>query len=81
MARSFLDWGIPVSKKNIQPGDIVVFPRGDQDWKGHVGFYIKTQIVDGKEYYYILGGNQKNKVSLELYRSNRALDIRRQSSI
>lgn len=78
-ARAYLDWGQEVSKKDIQPGDIVVFPRGNQGWQGHVGFYIKTQIVNGVEYYYILGGNQSNKVSLELYRANRALGIRRQA--
>lgn len=80
-ARAYLDWGQAVSKKDIEPGDIVVFPRGNEGWQGHVGFYIRTQVIDGIEYYYILGGNQNNRVSLELYRSNRALGIRRQTSI
>ena len=80
-ARAFLDWGQKVSKKDVQPGDIVVFPRGNEGWQGHVGFYIKTQIVNDVEYYYILGGNQSSKVSLELYRSNRVLGIRRQTVI
>jgi len=78
-ARAYLDWGQAVSKKDIEPGDIVVFPRGNEGWQGHVGFYVRTQIVNGVEYYYILGGNQNNKVSLELYRASRALGIRRQS--
>ena len=80
-ARAFLDWGQRVHKDNIQPGDIVVFPRGNQGWQGHVGFYLKTQIVNGVEYYLILGGNQSNKVSIVTYRSNRALGIRRQATI
>ena len=80
-ARAFLDWGQRVSKENIKPGDIVVFPRGNSSWQGHVGFYLKTQIVNGVEYYLILGGNQSNKVSIVTYRSNRALGIRRQVTI
>ena len=80
-ARAFLDWGQRVSKENIKPGDIVVFPRGNSSWQGHVGFYLKTQIVNGVEYYLILGGNQSNKVSIVTYRSNRALGIRRQGTI
>jgi uncharacterized protein (TIGR02594 family) len=77
-ARSFLQWGEEV--KEPQPGDIIVFPRGKVAWQGHVGFYIKSQTIDGIEYYYILGGNQSNKVSIDLYRASRALSIRRHSS-
>jgi hypothetical protein len=61
-------------------GDIVVFPRGDQGWQGHVGFYVKEQVIDDKLYYYILGGNQKNKVSVELYPADKAIGIRRHNS-
>ena len=78
-AKSFLNWGMSV--KTPEPGDIVVFPRGNVDWQGHVGFYLRSQIIDGKEYYYILGGNQNNRVSIELFRSNRAISIRRQYPI
>ena len=76
-ARAFLDWGQKVSKEDILPGDIVVFPRGNQGWQGHVGFYLKTQVINGVEYYLILGGNQSNKVSIVPYRANKALGIRR----
>jgi uncharacterized protein (TIGR02594 family) len=77
MARSFLKWGQPVIKEDIQPGDLVIFPRGNQGWQGHVGFYLQTLVKDGIEYYLILGGNQSNKVSIELFRASKALDIRR----
>lgn len=80
-ARAFLDWGVSISKENIQAGDLVVFPRGNQGWQGHVGFYIRSININGVEYYYILGGNQSNKVSIELYRASRALGVRRQSVI
>ena len=78
-ARSFLKWGTEVVEP--QPGDIIVFPRGTSSWQGHVGFYLKTQIVNGVEYYLILGGNQSNKVSIVPYRSKYALGIRRHLSI
>ena len=75
VARSFLDWGKKVDKPKL--GDIVVFPRGSQGWQGHVGFYVKEQTIDGVLYYYILGGNQKNSVRVDLYRADKALGIRR----
>ena len=78
-ARAFLDWGETISKENIYPGDIVIFPRGDQGWQGHVGFYIGTETVNGIDFYRILGGNQNNKVSIELYPVKSALGIRRYS--
>jgi uncharacterized protein (TIGR02594 family) len=74
-ARSFLDWGEKVDKPEM--GDIVVFPRGNQGWQGHVGFYVKEQMIDGVLYYYILGGNQNNSVRVDLYRADKALGIRR----
>jgi len=74
-ARSFLDWGEPVDVP--QYGDVVVFPRGSQGWQGHVGFYLKTQQINGIDYYIILGGNQNNSVSYELYPAYRAIGIRR----
>ena len=58
-------------------GDLVIFPRGNSDWKGHVGFYLSSIKQDGKEYYRILGGNQNNAVSIDLYPAKKALGIRR----
>lgn len=75
LARSFLQWGYEVDQP--QYGDIVVFPRGNQGWQGHVGFYISSVNVRGVEYYIILGGNQDNSVSYEYYRASRAIGIRR----
>ena len=78
-ARAFLDWGNKVNKEDVQPGDIVIFPRGNQGWQGHVGFYISTIELDGIEYYNILGGNQDDQVSIDRYRSSTVLGIRRNS--
>lgn len=79
MARSFTDWGTPVDHKEQEPepGDVVIFPRGRQSWQGHVGFYVDTVTVDGKEYWQILGGNQGNAVSVDLYVPSRAIAVRR----
>lgn len=74
-ARAFLDWGEKVETPEM--GDIVVFPRGNEGWQGHVGFYVKQQEIDGVLYYYILGGNQKNAVRVDLYEANKAIGIRR----
>ena len=76
-ARAFLEWGYSVPPSDIQRGDLVVFPRGNQGWQGHVGFYIASKLVNHKEYYVILGGNQSNQVSYELYKASDALGIRR----
>ena len=77
MARSFLYWGDSVKEPEV--GDIVVFPRGDQGWQGHVGFYVMTS-ADGK-YYYILGGNQDDQVSILRFSASSALDIRRNNNL
>lgn len=76
-ARGFLSWGESVTRVDIRRGDIVVFPRGRTGWQGHVGFYVETQIIDGEEYWVILGGNQENAVRYDLYPANRSIGIRR----
>lgn len=75
-ARSFLQWGVGVAEP--QRGDIIVFPRGEYQWQGHVGFYVDTVYEDHLKYYLILGGNQNNSVSVEMYLAKSALSIRRQ---
>ena len=72
-ARSFTYWGERVWEPRI--GDIVIFPRGNQGWQGHVGFYIETRVIDDIDYYVILGGNQNNAVTYELYPAYRALKL------
>ena len=80
MARSFLTWGDKIEPEYIQPGDVVVFPRGDQGWQGHVGFYIGTLEQNGVEYYLILGGNQSNEVNMDYFPAKSALGIRRNNN-
>lgn len=78
-ARSFLQWGEEV-KEGPRKGDILVFTRGDSEWKGHVGFYVSHKLVDGKVYFSVLGGNQSNSVSIASYPASRLLSIRRLSN-
>jgi uncharacterized protein (TIGR02594 family) len=77
LARSFLSWGVGVDRSDIQTGDVVVFPRGRLGWQGHVGFYVDTVWIDSVEYWRILGGNQSNSVSVDLYPADRVISIRR----
>ena len=81
LARSFLNWGTRVDRHDVQRGDVVVFPRGNQGWKGHVGFYVETQTHNGKDYWVILGGNQDNQVRYDLYNPARAIDVRRYKTL
>lgn len=76
MARSFLFWGDRVTGEP-QQGDIVVFERGNRGWQGHVAFYVSKTVSDGKVYYNVLGGNQNDKVSIDVYPATKVLDIRR----
>lgn len=76
-ARSFLLWGERVAPVDIRRGDVVVFPRGNSSWQGHVGFYVETRIKDGQEYWVILGGNQENQVRYDLYSPAYAIGVRR----
>lgn len=77
MAKSFLTWGDKVNSQDIKKGDLVIFPRGNQGWQGHVGFYIATLRSNGTEKYVILGGNQDKSVNYSIYPAQRAIGIRR----
>lgn len=74
-ARSFLRWGEKVTDP-IQ-GDILIFKRGNSGWQGHVAFYVSSTTLDGKLYYYVLGGNQEDEVSVDMYPASKLLGIRR----
>ena len=74
-ARSFLRWGEEVEEP--KQGDVLVFERGNSSWQGHVAFYVDEKIIDNKLYYSVLGGNQDDKVSVDLYPASKLLSIRR----
>jgi uncharacterized protein (TIGR02594 family) len=70
-ARSWLHWAREVHE--VELGCIAVFQRGVNPNQGHVGFALGTtpkgQII-------LLGGNQGNEVSVELYDRGRLLGLR-----
>lgn len=71
-ARSWLKVGCATSSPQI--GDVVVFWRESIDsWKGHVGLYIR----EDEKNIWVLGGNQKNQVSIAPYPKSRLLGYRR----
>jgi uncharacterized protein (TIGR02594 family) len=74
-ARSFLRWGQRVREPQV--GDLVIFPRGTEDWQGHVGFYYGSEYRNGRRFYQILGGNQNNAVTIQLFPARSAISIRR----
>lgn len=75
LARGFLSWGQEVDTPI--KGDIVVLKRSDQGWTGHVAFFYDKTLINGKEYYILLGGNQGDKVSLEAFPIKDVISIRR----
>lgn len=73
-ARSYLDWGKSVDLADAEPGDMVIFSRGDPSgWQGHVGFYVRNAGAHIE----VLGGNQSNSVSVARYPKSRLLGVRR----
>lgn len=72
-ARSFLKYGSAVD--DPQKGDIVVMSRGNDQSKGHVGFFAGPGDTPGT--IKILGGNQGNKVSIAEYPASSVLGYRR----
>lgn len=74
-ARSFLTWGKEILPDEIQEGDIIVMSRTSDPTKGHVGFFAGwTEDMLG---YRLLGGNQLNAVSIQVFGKDRILSIRR----
>lgn len=72
-ARSYLEWGVPVDRKDAVEGDIVIFKRGNSSWQGHVAFFVK----DNGSTISVLGGNQADAVNRRAYPSASLLGIRR----
>ena len=76
-ARSYLDWGVPVELADAQTGDIVIFKRGSSSWQGHVGFFVESRGASIA----VLGGNQKDSVSVATYAREDLLGIRRAGDV
>jgi len=68
-ARSYLNWGRDCKPK---VGAVCVLARGNSSWQGHVGFVISftTDTVT------LLGGNQGDKVSVQVFPRAKVLGFR-----
>jgi uncharacterized protein (TIGR02594 family) len=79
LARNWLKFGIPCDP---QFGAVVVFWRGKKNGtSGHVGFLVGMGLASGKKVYYVLGGNQSNRISIAPLVASRALGTRWPRSI
>ncbi|MGM9482109.1 TIGR02594 family protein [Roseateles sp. NT4] len=60
-ARSWLNWGqaVPRDAQHVKPGDVIVFPRGNNPAQGHVA--IVSEVLDGGRVR-VVGGNQRGEV-------------------
>lgn len=56
-ARSWLNWGqaVPINAANVRPGDVIVFPRGNNPARGHVAI-VSEVLANGNVR--VVGGNQ-----------------------
>lgn len=70
LARSWESWGETLKKP--VPGCLVVLSRGQDPRFGHVGFYL----YETKKTIAILGGNQKDSVSIAYYDKSRLVGYR-----
>lgn len=75
LARSFVDYGEKVVGEPRQ-GDIVVLKRGEP-WQGHVGFYLRTQNINGRQHYILISGNDNDSVTIEAFPVSRVVAVRR----
>lgn len=72
-ARSFLNWGVGL--KAPCQGAIVVISRGINPSQGHVGIFDRVDPSDDA-FYNLVGGNQKDSVSIAGFHKSRVLGIR-----
>lgn len=67
-AKAWLDWGRQIQRPQL--GAVVVFGRAGG---GHVGFVVGT---DERDRLLVLGGNQRNRVSVDPFDRGRVLGYR-----
>lgn len=63
-ARSWLNWGQAVTRDaaHVRPGDVIVFPRGNNPAQGHVAI-VDAVLPDGSVR--VLGGNQRGQLQAD----------------
>ncbi|UVD55099.1 TIGR02594 family protein [Rhizobium sp. Pop5] len=72
MARSWIRFGRPVFARSAQRGDVVVIRSGR---RFHVSLF--DHFDQRRQYVYLFGGNQSNRVQLSRYRASSVVAVRR----
>ncbi|PDT15570.1 TIGR02594 family protein [Rhizobium sp. J15] len=72
MARSWMKFGKPVFARSAKRGDVVVIRSGR---RFHVSLF--DHFDQRRQYVYLFGGNQSNRVQLSRYRASSVVAIRR----
>ncbi|MFL5019243.1 MAG: TIGR02594 family protein [Rhizobium sp.] len=72
MAASWRTFGQPVGVRSARRGDVVVIRTGR---RFHVSLF--DHIDPGRQYVYLFGGNQSNRVQLSRYRASSVVAVRR----
>jgi len=70
LARSYLEWGVPLADAKL--GAVAVLSRGSDPGQGHVGFVVGA----AKDQLFLLGGNQKDAVTVQSFPMGRLLGLR-----
>jgi len=73
-ARSWLNYGLPLSLFGPEIGSVAVFSRPPDPAHGHVAFFL---AFSGSEGVLVRGGNQGNRVCDAIYPRERLLGFRR----
>lgn len=68
-ATEWANWGVNLRRSHLAPGAVLVFVRPGG---GHVGFYVG----ENHNYYFVLGGNQRNAVNITKIAKTRLLAAR-----
>jgi hypothetical protein len=72
MAASWRKFGQPVGVRSARRGDVVVIRTGR---RFHVSLF--DHIDPRRQYVYLFGGNQSNRVQLSRYRASSVVAVRR----
>lgn len=79
-ARSWLSLTEITDKPVI--GDIVVLWReAPNSWKGHVGFYLKDRMINGKSFVTLLSGNMADEVKIADFPKEKVLGYRKPTAL
>jgi uncharacterized protein (TIGR02594 family) len=70
VARSWLKWGRALDTP--RPGAVTVVERGLEPWQGHVALFVRAS----PGFVYLLGGNQRNRVSVQRFAAGVVLGLR-----